>query len=196
MRKLLIYYFYYYYRAAQSSPSAGGPVPLPAENTQVPKNVPHSQPHATPVSPRGQQQPAKILQPVSYKDRDASSTPSPPLSGKALSPRGASKASKKSSKSKSKSKKGQKQKLLELPDGIEVSWRKPPPPNEVAEAMKFLKPKKQNPAPAPAAVKTEEKNESPGEQPLVSCPFCRGQFVDVSEHMDHCPVITAGEPDI
>ena len=108
----LIYYFYYYYRAAQSSPSAGGPVPLPAENTQVPKNVPHSQPHATPVSPRGQQQPAKILQPVSYKDRDASSTPSPPLSGKALSPRGASKASKKSSKSKSKSKKGQKQKII------------------------------------------------------------------------------------
>jgi hypothetical protein len=74
-------------------------------------------------------------------------------------------------------------KPVQVPDGIEISWRKPPPPSEVAEAMKFLKPKT-----APKAV--EDSAEKPEGPALVSCPFCRGQFADVSEHMDHCPVIT------
>jgi hypothetical protein len=71
-----------------------------------------------------------------------------------------------------------------LPDGIQITWRKPPPPQEVAEAMKFLQPQKK-PEPTPDASPV-----GPPVENLVSCPFCRGQFVDVSEHMDHCPVIT------
>merc|ERR1711879_91753 len=154
-----------FYRSSQLPP------PAAAEPSAQPVAQPAAQPAGKPLQAKTYQEPAK-----------ATTSPS-------KAPKVVAKSTKKE-KSKGKGKKGSKSaaKPVNLPDGIEISWRKPPPPDEVAEAMKFLKPN---------ANKLNQKKEEPANdvavpESLVSCPFCRGQFADFSEHMDHCPVITGG----
>ena len=123
-----------------------------------------------PISPRKVEEPVVLAQPK----------PIPAKKEKASVWKGSKKKSKAT-------------KPIVVPDGIEISWRKPPPPSEVAEAMKFLKPKAKPTSPdAPESPDNKAAPEDAGPA-MVSCPFCRGQFADVSEHMDHCPVITGGD---
>lgn len=155
----------------QAIPQVGGQ-PSPVAPVGVPLQPQVLQPQVA-QQPQPVQATAKpqILQATAYQDPSAA----------------ANKASRKSSKTKTtkKSKKSEKSsEKLNLPDGIEISWRKPPPPQEVQEAMKYLQPKK-NP-------QVSQVDTAPTET-LVSCPFCKGQFADVSEHMDHCPVIIGND---
>jgi len=166
------------FRASQISPPAASPPPLVPE-PQVQQNSPRTA--VNPAASAGKPLPAKTYQEPSSSPGSSSPAKSQPKKKEkpVKAPKG----------KKEKKGKNVKTAAVDLPDGIEISWRKPPPPDEVAEAMKFLK-SNSNKLVAkkePDAAASTEVPES-----LVSCPFCRGQFADVSEHMDHCPVITGG----
>jgi len=170
-----------------ASPPPERPVELPrAQPVSVvsPREQPKPQPlPAAPISPRKEATSPRAPAKVETKEPVAS----PPLVQPKPIPAKKEKASVWKGNKKKKA-----SKPIVVPDGIEISWRKPPPPSEVAEAMKFLKPKAK-PLSPDAPESAESKASEDAGPAMVSCPFCRGQFADVSEHMDHCPVITGGD---
>merc|ERR1712137_31243 len=150
---------------------------------------PSASPRASEVVPRDQLIPEKTI-----ASADSSPSKKSPPREKAKPEAVASSSPKTAKKEKRGKKKRSTDKPFTVPDGTELVWSKPPPPSEVAEAMKFVKPVKRKSMEPNAGKEDGTPSSDPNTPPpsLVSCPFCRGQFVNVSDHMDNCPVIVGG----